>query len=76
MTLASGRWLRRFPKPVPSPSFGIGETVYVIPYGDQKYDNAPLTVIRVSARRYVTRHAATDEDVAVDFEGVSAAPTE
>ena len=65
-----------FPEPVPSPAFGIGETVYVIPYGDEKYDNAPLTVIRVSARQYVTRHADTDEDVTVDFEGVSAAPTE
>jgi len=65
-----------FPEPVTAPAFEIGDTVYVIPYGDTTYDNAQLTVVEVGARQYVTRHVATGEEATVDFEGVAAKPHE
>lgn len=65
-----------YPEPVAAPAFRVGDTVYVIPFGSEKYDNAPLTVVEITIRRYVTRHVETDEEVTIDFEGVTAAPAQ
>lgn len=63
-----------YPEPVSAPAFSVGDTVYVIPFGSEKYDNAPLTVVEIAERSYVTRHVETDEEVTIVFEGVAADP--
>lgn len=65
-----------YPEPVPAPAFSVGDTVYVIPFGSEEYDNAPLTVVEIVKRRYVTRHVETDEEISIDFEGVAAVPAQ
>lgn len=65
-----------YPEPLSAPAFSVGDTVYVIPFGSEEYDNAPLTVVEIAKRRYVTRHVETDEEVTIDFEGVTAAPAQ
>ena len=49
--------------------------MYVVPFGSEKYDNAPLTVIEIGERSYETRHAETDEELSINFEGVTATPS-
>lgn len=63
-----------FPEPASVPVFSVGETVYVIPFGSEEFDNAPLTVLEVSERGYSTRHADTGDKVSVRHEMVAATP--
>lgn len=64
-----------YPEPVSAPTFSVGDTVYVVPFGSEQYDNAPLTVAAIGERSYMTRHAETDEEISIDFEAVTAAPS-
>lgn len=70
------KMVETYPEPVPAPAYSVGNTVYVIPFGSEKYDNASLTVVEIAKRSYVTRHVETDEEVTIDFEGVAAAPVQ
>ena len=61
-----------FPEPASAPVFGVGDTVHVIPYGSEEFDNAPLTVLEVGERDYLTRHVDTGDEHRVRHEMVAA----
>lgn len=61
-------------EPVSKPAFKVGDTVYIVPFGDKKYDNASVRVVKVSSRMYITRHLATDEEIPIAFDAVTDGP--
>lgn len=63
-----------YPEPASTPAFGVGDTVYVIPFGSEEFDNAPLTVLEVGERDYLTRHVDTGVEHHVRHEMVAAEP--
>lgn len=62
-----------YPEPASEPEFQVGDTVYVIPFGDDMIDNAELTVIEVRPRTYVTQGSIMEEEIIVRHEMVRAA---
>ncbi|WP_163188075.1 hypothetical protein [Cellulosimicrobium sp. SL-1] len=67
------RIVEKHPEPPSEPGFAVGDTVYVVPYGADRFDNAPLVVLEVGERDYLTRHADTGEEILVRHEMVGAA---
>lgn len=61
----------RFPEPASTPGFGVGDMVHVIPFGSAEFDNAPLTVLEVGERDYLTRHIETGVEHRVRHEMVA-----
>lgn len=61
-------------EPSSTPAFGVGDAVHVIPYGSEEFDNAPLIVLEVGERDYLTRHVDTGEEHRVRHEMVAATP--
>jgi hypothetical protein len=68
------KMVETYPEPVSVPEFQVGDTVYVIPYGSDEFDNAPLTVLEVGERNYSTRSSITGDEIQVRHEMVRAAP--
>jgi hypothetical protein len=68
------KMVETYPEPASVPEFQVGDTVYVVPYGSDDFDNAPLTVLEVGERDYLTRSVTTGDEYQVRHGAVRATP--